>query len=64
MPETEAQLLREIDRMEEWVREMEEMLVTDDTVPGNMWAIYNRQFTDGLDRLAALKTRAKDNGWI
>ena len=54
----------EIDRLEEWVRDMEEMLATDGTVPDNMWAVYNKQFTAGLDRLSALKTRAKENGWI
>lgn len=64
MPETKEQLLREIERLAEWVRDMEEMLATDNTVPDNMWATYNRQFTAGLDRLAALNKLAKDNGWI
>lgn len=64
MPETKEETLAEIERLEEWVREMEEMLATDNTVPDNMWATYNRQFTAGLDRLAGLNKRAKDNGWI
>lgn len=63
MPETKEETLSEIERLEEWVRDMEEMLATDGTVPDNMWAIYNRQFTAGLDRLAGLKTKAKENEW-
>lgn len=63
MPETKESLLAEIDRLDEWVRDMEEMLATDGSVPDNMWAVYNRQFTAGLDRLYDLKTRARENGW-
>lgn len=64
MPETKEETLSEIERLDEWVREMEEMLATDNTIPDNMWAVYNRQFTAGMDFLASLNRRAKDNGWI
>lgn len=64
MPETKEAMLAEIDRLTEWVQEMEEMLANDGTVPDSVWAVYNRQFNQGLDRLAGLNTRAKDNGWI
>lgn len=64
MPETKEETLTEIERLEEWVRDMEEMLATDNTVPDNMWAVYNRQFTAGLDYLAGLKHKAQENKWI
>jgi len=64
MPETKETLLAEIERLEEWVRDMEEMLATDGTVPDNMWTVYNNQFAAGLDRLAKLKKSARENGWI
>jgi len=64
MPETKEATLSEIERLEEWVRDMEEMLATDGSVPDSMWAVYNRQFTAGLDRLYDLKNKAKENGWV
>jgi len=63
MPETKETLLAEIDRLEEWVRDMEEMLATDGSVPDSMWAVYNRQFAAGLDYLSSMKHKAKENGW-
>lgn len=64
MPETKEAMLAEIDRLTEWVQEMEEMLTTDGTVPDFMRVTYHRQFTQGLDHLADLNTRAKAQGWI
>ena len=63
MPETKEETLAEIERLEEWVRDMEEMLATDGTVPDNMWAVYNKQFMVGLDRLAHLKKTVDSHGW-
>lgn len=64
MPESEEQLLREIDRLEEWCIDMWEMILSDGTVPATSINDYTRQVEAGQIRLEELKTQARENGWI
>jgi hypothetical protein len=64
MPETKEQMLREIDRLTQWVDEMAEMLNDDATVPASMRGVYERQGEQGEIRLKELQTRAKEMGWL
>jgi hypothetical protein len=64
MPETKEEMLAEIDRLDEWLNDMSDMLASDGSVPDSMWETYDRQFKAGLDRMAALRSTAEGFGWI
>jgi len=55
---TEHERAREIERLEEWVSDMEYMLEEDGTVPENMVGTYERQLQAGIERLMSLKVGA------
>jgi hypothetical protein len=52
---TKEERTREIEKLSEWISEMEWMLTEDGTVPVNMRLTYERQLENGRERLVELE---------
>lgn len=63
LPETKEETEREVQRLDEWIDEMHDMINNDGTVPPSMLGIYRKQVTDAVIRRDHLKDTMDRHGW-